>query len=258
MKVVTWNVNSVRVRLDDLLAFLEAERPDVVCLQELKCETQHFPSLMIQSAGYHSAVFGQPGYNGVAILSRDKPTQIREGLDGDVPGATPQARAISAMIEGVEILNLYVPNGGKVGGPRYPYKLAWYDLLAETLETRYFDDEPLIVLGDFNVAPLDSDTHDYELWKDSVLCHPDVRQKFEALREWGLVDVVRMVNAQVPLFTWWDYRANAYQENAGLRIDHVLATLPFAESAHAARVATEMRESEKPSDHAPVIVEFAT
>ncbi len=256
MKVVTWNVNSIRVRLDDVLAFLDAEQPDVVALQEIKCETHAFPGLMIQAAGYHSAVFGQPAYNGVALLTREKPTQIREGLDGDVPGANPQARAISASISGVEILNLYVPNGGKVGGPRYPYKLAWYDLLVETLETRYFDDEPLIVLGDFNVAPHDSDAHDPERWKDSVLCHPEVRSKYERLNAWGLVDAVRLVNDEIPLFTWWDYRGDAYSQNDGLRIDHVLATMPFAESTATARVATEYRETEKPSDHAPVIAEF--
>lgn len=258
MKVVTWNVNSVRVRLDDLLFFLQAEKPDVVALQEIKCEIQAFPSLMLKTAGYHSAVFGQPGYNGVALLSRDKPTQIREGLDGDVPGAEPQARAMSASIGGVEFLNLYVPNGGKVGGPRYPYKLTWYELLVETLDARYFDDEPLIVLGDFNVAPEDSDAHDPERWADSVLCHPDVRARYEALMEWGLVDAVRRVNDETPLYTWWDYRSNAYEENAGLRIDHILATLPFAESTRSARVATDMRETEKPSDHAPLIVEFDT
>ncbi len=254
MKLITWNVNSVRVRLDHLLKVLETESPDVICLQEIKCDADKFPMLEVQAAGYYSAVLGQPGYNGVAILSKEKPEQIRDGLDDQVSD-TPQARAISANIGGIDVLNLYIPNGKVITSDKWPYKLRWLDALAETLEARYFDDDPLIICGDFNIAPKDEDVWDPEMWANSVLCHPDARSRYETLVEWGLTDVVRP-HIEPPQYTWWDYRYPGLEEGKGLRIDHIMGTVAITPRVQNAYVMEDVRAWEQPSDHAPVVIEL--
>lgn len=248
MKIITWNVNSVRVRLNHLLELLKNERPDIVCLQEIKCESGEFPHLDVRSLGYYAVVLGQKGYNGVAILSRDQPALVSDGLEGDI--GTPEARAISARLSGFDILNVYVPNGDVVSSDKFPKKVAWLEALFESIDSKWFDDDPLIVCGDFNVAPADEDIHDPAAWANSVLARPEVRKKLQQLEEWGLVDVGRGKDS----FTWWDYRNQGFEKNEGLRIDLILATPRLKCTNY--RVATEYRAMEQPSDHAPVIAEF--
>jgi len=249
LKIISWNINSVRVRLPILLELLRNERPDIVCLQEIKCESGEFPHLDVRSLGYYAVVLGQKGYNGVAILSRDQPALVSDGLDGDVDGVT-EARAISARLSGFDILNVYVPNGDVVSSDKFQHKLKWLDALYEAIDSKWFDDDPLIVCGDFNVAPEDEDTHDPSLWKNSVLCDPGVRKRLTRVFEWGLED-----NGQADHdFTWWDYRNQGFEKDLGLRIDFILSTSALKCTEY--RVAREYRGMEQPSDHAPVIAEF--
>lgn len=250
MKIVTWNVNSVRARFDHLLAFLNEVQPDVVALQEIKCEVKDLPEMEIRAAGYHLIALGQKSYNGVALLTRSAPTEVRDGLEGD-PSREPEARAISAKVDGIHFLNIYVPNGAEVGSPKYAHKLRWLDALLETIDSRYFDDEPLVVLGDFNIAPRDADVHDSRLWAGSVLCTHDVRDRLQHLLDWGLRDVI----PQNPTpYTWWDYRGAGFERDLGLRIDLTLVSQPI--EVIQSQVARKWRALDRASDHAPVILEI--
>ena len=254
MKIATWNVNSVRARLERLVAWLESHRPDVLCLQELKGVTDAFPYDAVASAGYHAAVFGQKTYNGVAILARDEPADVRCGMGaGD---DDPQARLISARVGPVRVFSAYSPNGREVGSEAYEYKLEWMARLREHLAAEYSADEPLALCGDFNVVLDDLDAANPSQWDDTVLCHIDARDALERIREWGLTDVFRKHNPDGGVFSWWDYRQLGFPKNNGLRLDHVYATAPLAETSTGAAVDRDERKGEKPSDHAPVIVTF--
>lgn len=255
MKIVTWNVNSVRAREERLLAFLERHRPDVVCLQELKVTDEAFPSDAVKEAGYHAAVHGQRTYNGVAILSREPAGPPRCGL-GDLLD-DPQARLLAAEVAGVWVISAYFPNGQRVGSEKYAYKLEWMRALRDYLERHHDPSQPLALCGDFNVAPEDRDVDRPEEWKDSVLCHPEARQALETIRAWGFEDVFRRHHAEGGLYTWWDYRMLGFPKNNGLRIDHVFATPPLAARSIAASIDRDERKGSKPSDHAPLIVEFS-
>jgi exodeoxyribonuclease-3 len=256
MKLATWNVNSIRARQERLLAWLERVEPDVVCLQELKGTDEAFPYDVIRAAGYHAAVFGQKTYNGVAILSRVEPVDVVRGLqDGD---DDPQARLISADIQGVRVLSAYFPNGQAVGTEAFALKLAWMRRLRAYLERRHRPSEPLVLCGDFNVAPDDTDVARPEAWAESVLCHPDSRAGLEEIRDWGLVDVFRQHHPQGGLYSWWDYQRLAFPKNDGLRIDHIFATSPLAARCPSAEIDRQERKGPKPSDHAPVIAVFET
>ncbi len=254
MKIATWNVNSVRARLERLLAWLAKTEPDIVCLQELKAREDAFPYDAIRTAGYHAAVYGQPTYNGVAILSRIEPRNIVQGLDDGI--ADPQARFLAAQVGEVQVISAYVPNGQVVGSEQYAYKLDWLRRVQAFLDRHFTPATPLVLCGDFNVARDERDVANPAAWAPSVLCHPAGREALETLLGWGLIDVLRQQHAEGGLYSWWDYRNLGFPKNDGLRIDYIFATQPLAERCTAAEIDRQERKGEKPSDHAPVIALF--
>jgi len=254
MKIATWNVNSIRSRLERLVRWLERTGPDVVCLQELKVTEEAFPFGPILDTGYHAAVCGQKTYNGVAILAREEPVHVDRGLgDGE---NDPQARLIAADVSGVRVLSAYVPNGQTVGSEKYAYKLDWLRRLHEHLKRRYAPSDSLVVCGDFNVAPDDRDVANPERWAGSVLCDQAAREALENVRRWGLADVFRQHHPAGGVYSWWDYRMLAFPKNDGLRIDHIFTTQRLAGRCTAAEIDRDERKGRKPSDHAPVIATF--
>ncbi len=258
MKLATWNVNSLRVRLPHLLDWLAKHEPDAVCLQETKLENGVFPLKEIEAAGYQCAFSGQKTYNGVAILSREPLTDIVAGIPGF---ADEQKRVIAASVGAgaqVRIVCAYVPNGQSVDSDKYRYKLQWlsafHDWLGEEIRQR----SRLAVLGDYNIAPAEEDVHDPGAWEGQVLCSPREREAFRALIGLGLKDSFRLFTQPEKSFTWWDYRMNAFKRNLGLRIDHILLSPELATRCKACRIDLEPRRLERPSDHAPVIAELET
>jgi exodeoxyribonuclease-3 len=255
LKIITWNVNSVRARQGRLLALLARHAPDVLCLQELKCEEEKFPSLEVQAAGYHATLVAQKTYNGVAILTREPPEDVRRGLDDGEDD--PQARLVSARVRGVRVFSAYFPNGEVPSSPKYTYKLAWMDRLARKLEQQFRKDEPLALCGDFNVAPADVDVKNVAKWKDTVLCRPDAREKLARIRAFGLVDTLRRLRPdEGNLYSFWDYQQLGFPKNDGLRIDHVDVTEPLAARLESVVIDRDERKGKLPSDHAPVIATF--
>jgi DNA polymerase-1 len=254
MLLATWNLNSIRTRQARLLAWLDRYQPDIVCLQELKLPDRDFPFDAIRAAGYHAAVHGQPSYNGVAILSRDEPTDVRIGLDDGVDD--PQARLISARFGDVRVISAYFPNGQHLGSDKYVYKIEWMRRLRAYLDKHHDPSEPLALCGDFNVAPDDLDAARPADWADSVLCHADARAALEHIRAWGLVDLFRQQHPGGGIYSWWDYRNRAFDRDDGLRIDHIFVTPALAGRGTASGVDRAEREGEKPSDHAPVAAVF--
>ncbi len=258
MRLISWNVNSVRVRLERLLALLERHRPDVVCLQETKCTQDRFPADTIREAGYKVTVHGQPTYNGVVLLTRETPEDVVRGFAGDpIPE---QARVLGARVGGIRVIDVYVVNGKAIGDPKYDLKLDWLDQLTAWLASTYDPTEPLVVTGDFNIAPTDDDVHDPERWRDRVLCSAPERDRLERLLDWGLFDLHRHLHPDHTAFTWWDYRSGAFPRNWGLRIDLALATSALRDRVTAVEVDREERKKNtgegNPSDHAPLIVTF--
>lgn len=256
MKIVSWNINSLRRRQDRLVRWLESTQPDVVCLQETKCADEQFPTAAIDAAGYHSAFHGQKSYNGVAILARAGISDVRPALCDEEED--PQARVIAATVQGVRIFSVYAPNGQAVGSPAYAYKLRWYERLRNCLAQHENLAAPLAVCGDFNVAPADEDVHDPQLWAGAIMCSDGERQAFAALCAAGLVDTLRTQTREAGLFSWWDYRMLSFPKNRGLRIDAVLASTPLARRCIGAGIDREMRKGPEPSDHAPVWAEFSS
>jgi exodeoxyribonuclease-3 len=254
MKVATWNVNSIRTRLDRLLAFLDREQPDIVCLQELKTTAENFPTEAIEAAGYRCAVHGQRTYNGVAILSREKPVEISRGF-GDTAWDD-QARLVGATVDDIRIYSAYFPNGGEIGSEKWAFKLGWIERLRQFLQENHRPKERLLICGDTNVALNESDVANPDKWADSVLFAEPARDAIRGLLDWGLVDVFGRLNPRGGVFSWWDYRQLAFPKGDGLRIDHVLATEPLASIASEARIDREERKGKQPSDHAPVLAVF--
>lgn len=254
MLLATWNVNSVRAREARLLRWLETHRPDVVCLQELKVTEEKFPFLTVEAAGYHAVVFGQPTYNGVAILSRSKPDEVRRGLMDEADD--PSARFLSARIEGVWVMSLYVPNGQTVGSDKYAFKLEWLRRLRSHLDRNHKPDELVVLCGDMNVAPEAVDVARPEAWERSVLFHPEVREALARVCEWGLADAFRLHHPEGGHHSWWDYRMLAFPKNDGLRIDHIFVTEPLARLCTGAFIDREERKGKQASDHAPVVASF--
>lgn len=256
MLLAAWNVNSLTVRMPRLTTWLEATRPDVVCLQETKVEDARFPALEIESAGYTPHFAGQKTYNGVALL-------VRHGLAAsDVAAGIPgyddaQKRVIAATIGGVRVISVYVPNGQAVGSEKYASKLAWFEALAGMLRDELARHPELAICGDFNVAPEDRDVHDPAAWEGEVLVSEPERAAFRALLAGGLVDSFRLFEQPPATFSWWDYRMLAFPKNRGLRIDHILLTPALAQRCRASRIDRNARKGAKPSDHAPVLVELA-
>ncbi|MCI0339498.1 MAG: exodeoxyribonuclease III [Acidobacteria bacterium] len=255
MKIATWNVNSILVRLPQALQWIESNNPDVLCIQETKCVDEKFPATAFRELGYQIEVFGQPTYNGVAILSRLPMSNVRRGLHDDQPDA--QRRLIAATINSVRIINVYVPNGQAVGTDKYEFKLAWLGRLRTFFDTQCDVKEPLVICGDFNIAPEDRDVHDPALWAGKILCSDAERAALQVVRQWGLIDVFRQHHEEAGFFSWWDYRAGAFRRNHGLRIDHLWATESLAKKSTGAWIDKIQRALEKPSDHAPVLAEFA-
>jgi exodeoxyribonuclease-3 len=252
MRIITWNVNSIRTRLARLLAVLERHEPDVVCLQELKVVDENFPALDLKQAGYHSVVLGQKTYNGVAILSRHKPRNVTRSLGDDA-----QARLIGADCGGLRLYSVYVPNGGSVGSEKWEYKLDWLARLRRYLDSREDPAKPLALGGDFNVAPDDSDVRNLEKWSQSVLCHPEARAALQHVVDWGLVDAFREKHPDGGIYSWWDYRMLGFPKNDGLRIDGVYVTEPLEDRILEAVIDRDERKGKQPSDHAPVIIDLA-
>ena len=254
MRIVSWNINSLRKRQERLLTWLAETQPDVVCLQETKCTDEQFPELALRAAGYQSAFHGQKSYNGVAILSRSALQDVRASLRDEEDD--PQARVVAATIGSVRVYSIYAPNGQAVGSPAYDYKLKWYARLQKCLEEKEDSAHHLVVCGDFNVAPKDEDVFDPGLWHGAIMCSERERAAFEQLCGTILTDTLRIHHREAGLFSWWDYRMLAFAKNRGLRIDAILANKTLAARCTAAGIEREMREGPEPSDHAPVWAEF--
>ncbi len=254
MKIVTWNINSIRARTDKLLDWLRATQPDVLCLQELKCTEDQFPMLELTAAGYQCAVYGQKTYNGVAILSRAPGEKVERNIAGFDDA---QSRVIAADVQGVRVVSVYVPNGQSVGSDKYAYKLRWMEALAAWLERELAAHPRLAILGDYNIAPEERDVHDPHAWEGQVLFSLPERAALKRLVDLGLADAFRLFEQPAKSFTWWDYRMNAFKRNLGLRIDHVLLSPALASRCSACTIDLEPRRLERPSDHAPVICEVA-
>ncbi len=253
MKLATWNVNSLKVRLPQLLAWLAQAQPDVVCLQETKLEDENFPAAEIEAAGYRCLVSGQKAYNGVAILARRPLADPAVGIEGF---ADEQKRVLAATVDEVRVVCVYVPNGESVDSPKYAYKLGWLAALRGWLERELARHPRLALLGDFNVAPEERDVHDPRLWEGKVLFSAPEREALRRLLDLGLVDSFRLFEQPAKSFSWWDYRMNQFKRNRGLRIDHVLLSRPLAEQAKASDIHKQVRAQERPSDHAPVVTEI--
>jgi exodeoxyribonuclease-3 len=255
VKIATWNVNSLKVRLGHVMEWLDTAKPDVLVLQEIKQVTEAFPVETFSEAGYEAVASGQKTYNGVAMISRAPSS----GHVTDFPGfEDPQRRILAATVEGVRVVNLYVPNGSEVGSEKYAYKLAWLAALERFLQEELKVHEHLVVLGDFNIAPDDRDVYDPEKWGDAILCSPDERAALNRLIDLGLSDVFRQFEQPEKQFSWWDYRAAGFRRNAGLRIDLILASRSLAERCDASYIDREPRGWDRPSDHTPVVAEFSS
>jgi len=250
MKIATWNINSLKVRLPHVLKWLDQFKPDVLALQETKTRDENFPSDEIEAAGYHCFYSGQKTYNGVAILSRRQGKEIKTDLNGL---DDPQRRFLAAAIDGMRIIDVYIPNGQEVGSEKYAYKFRWLEALEATLKIEISRYERVVLLGDFNIAPEDIDIYKPERWRGKIMCSDRERTRFRDLLGLGLRDTVRTLRPSEAIYTWWDYRLNAFRRGWGLRIDHILTTR--AVKPLDCGVATEMRAGERPSDHAPVWLE---
>lgn len=253
MKIATWNVNSMKVRLPQVLEWVQSAKPDILVMQEIKQASEAFPEDSFAQAGFQSAVNGQKTYNGVAVISRSPSTDHV----CEIPGfEDPQRRVLASTIDGVRVVNLYVPNGQSVGSEKYEYKLDWLNALRGYLEEELSRYDRLVVLGDFNIAPDDRDVYDPERWGDDILCSPAERAALKKLLKLGLTDVFRLFEQPEKTFSWWDYRQAGFQRNAGLRIDLILTNDAMTKACQTSYIDRQPRTWERPSDHTPVIAEF--
>jgi exodeoxyribonuclease-3 len=253
MKIAAWNVNSLKVRLPQLLEWLAAQQPDVVCLQETKLEDHNFPQHDVAAAGYQAVFSGQKTYNGVALLTRETPADV---ICGNPHFPDAQKRLIAATVNGVRVVCAYVPNGQAVGSDKYAYKLDWLAALEAWLAEQLAANPQLAVAGDFNIAPEDRDVHDPQAWAGQILCSEPERAAFRRFLALGLKDSFRLFEQPAKSFSWWDYRMLGFQRNQGLRIDHILLSPALAGRCVAAGIDREMRKRERPSDHAPVTADL--
>ncbi|MDB5690508.1 MAG: xth [Sphingomonas bacterium] len=255
MRIATYNVNGINGRLPVLLRWLEETRPDIVCLQELKAGDEKFPEAALGAIGYDAVWHGQKSWNGVAILSRvGPPVETRRGLPGDPDPA--QSRYIEAAVNGILIGGLYLPNGNPRPGPKFDYKLAWFDRLIAHAADLIAADVPIVLAGDYNVMPTSQDVYKPERWTEDALFAPEVRAAFARLMDQGWTDALRTIHPDETIYTFFDYFRNAYARNAGLRIDHLLLSPAIAGRLVDAQVDRDVRGWEKTSDHAPVWIEL--
>lgn len=258
MRVATWNVNSIKVRLPHLLDWLATQAPDVVCLQETKTTDDNFPHAALSEAGYLCTVAGQKTYNGVAILTRRASTAPPTDIQINLPNFEDEQRRLIALTLGeLRIIDAYFPNGQSVGSDKYAYKLRWLEALTQWLRTELARHPQLLLAGDFNIAPEPRDVHDPQAWEGQVLCSEPERAAFRALTALGLQDSFRLFEQPERSYTWWDYRNMAFRRKWGLRIDHILVSPALAQHCCSCTIDTEPRKREQPSDHAPVTVELA-
>ncbi len=250
MKIATWNVNSLKVRLPHLLDWLQSALPDVVCLQETKQTDDVFPADALRDAGYDSAFSGQKTYNGVAILSRLPMSDVQAGIPGF---ADEQKRVLAATIDGVRVICVYIPNGQSLDSDKYQYKMAWLDALIVWLKDEMRQHPKLALLGDYNIAPEDRDCHDPAAWVGQVLVSEPERARFRALLDLGLKDAFRQFEQPEKSFSWWDYRMMGFRRNLGMRIDHILLSPELAPLCIASEIDKAPRKLERPSDHTPVL-----
>ena len=254
LKIASWNVNSLNVRLPHVLAWSADAKPDVLAIQETKLPDERFPHQELLAAGYYSAFSGQKTYNGVAVLSRDEPTDPVT----DIPDLDdPQRRILAVTVGDIRIVNLYVVNGSEVGSEKFEYKLDWLDRVTNWLESEMARHEKVVVLGDFNIAPDDRDVYDAEEWNEKILCSTPERDALKRILGLGLRDTFRLFEQEERTWSWWDYRMNMFRRKLGLRIDLVLASEAMAKRCQASYIDIEPRRQERPSDHAPAIAEFA-
>ena len=254
MLVATWNVNSVLARMPVLTRWLDLVRPDVLCMQETKCTDDKFPALIFQERGYHCQLFGQQTYNGMAILTRDACDIVRRGYPGD--DDTAQSRLLATQAGGINVVTVYIPNGQAVGSEKYAFKLDWMRRLREFFHAHYDPTTPVLLCGDFNVAPEERDVHDVRLWQGRIMFSEAERAALQGIKDWGFTDAFRLHTEATGHYTWWDYRAGAFRRNLGLRIDHIWVSDPLVAKTTRTWIDTEPRKWEKPSDHAPVITEI--
>ncbi len=255
MKIATWNVNSIRQRETHVARWLEDRQPDLLFLQEIKCEAPAFPALTFQALGYQAEIVGQKSYNGVALLSRIPVTVVHRALPG-LPADDTQARYIEVTAEGVTAIGIYLPNGNSRGEEGFAYKMNWMDRLADRIEALLAVDTPLIVLGDFNVCPTDLDYAKGALSATDALVRPETRARLRRMIWAGMTDAIRAITPDGPVYTFWDYQAAAWERNSGLRIDHALLSADLAERLVSAAPDKMERERQQPSDHVPVMVEI--
>ena len=254
MKIASWNVNSLKVRLPHVLDWLSYAKADVLALQETKLTDENFPAEEINAAGYQVVFSGQKTYNGVAIIAKGTP----ENIITDIPDLDdPQRRILAATIDDIRVINLYVVNGQEVGSEKFAYKLKWLDAVTKFIEQQLQEYPKLVVLGDFNIAPDDRDVHDPEAWHGKILCSDQERNALKEIQALGLIDTFRATEEADGYFSWWDYRAMGFRRNLGLRIDLVLASQALMASSLNAGIDKEPRGWERPSDHTPVWAEFS-
>jgi exodeoxyribonuclease III len=255
MKIATYNINGIASRLPRLLEWLEKESPDIACLQELKAPDEAFPILAIRSAGYGAVWHGQRSWNGVAILAKGAdPVEIRRGLPGD-PDDT-HSRYIEAEVNGIVVGCLYLPNGNPQPGPKFDYKLAWFERLLQHAGTLYALGRPVVLAGDYNVIPTDFDIYDPKSWKKDALLQPQTREAYQRLLAQGWIDAIRTRHPEERIYTFWDFFRNRWERNSGLRIDHLLLNAELAPRLLDANVDRWVRGQQKPSDHAPAWVQL--
>jgi exodeoxyribonuclease-3 len=254
MKISTWNVNSLKVRLPHVLDWLAAQQPDVLALQETKLTDDAFPIDAIREAGYRSVYSGQKTYNGVAILAKSEPMNPITDIDGLMDH---QRRILAATVDDVRVINLYVVNGSEVGSEKYAYKLDWLEKVTGFIAVEMKRYDKLVVLGDFNIAPEDRDVHDPEAWREKILCSTLERAALQKILDLGLTDCFRRFEQPEQSFSWWDYRAAGFRRNLGLRIDLILSSPALTEACTTCTIDVAPRRLERPSDHAPVVAEFA-
>ncbi len=253
MKIATWNVNSLAVRLPQVLAWLAEHQPDALCLQETKLTDDKFPHAEIAAAGYQVEWFGQKTYNGVALLTRTGASDIVK----NIPGLDdPQARVIAGTVQGVRVIGAYIPNGQATDSDKFVYKMRWLTALREWVAAEAAVHPRLVLVGDYNIAPEDRDVHDPVLWAGQVLCTPDERAHFQGLIGLGLVDAFRLFEQPPKSWSWWDYRNLAFRKNQGLRIDHILVSEALRGAVSSCVIDKLPRKNERPSDHAPVMAEL--